>query len=190
MFLLRDDISEITALLEKGGVICYPTDTIWGVGCDALNAAAVARVSEIKGGAPGNGYILLVSDLEMLKQYVAQVHPRIETLLGFHERPLTIVYERPVGLPDTVKAADGSAALRIASDQFCQRLIQSLGRPLLSTAACTWGAPYPATFGMISSEILGAVDYVVKHRREDKQPGEPSPIARLDRHKELEFIRE
>jgi L-threonylcarbamoyladenylate synthase len=190
MFLLRDDISELKALLEKGGVICYPTDTIWGVGCDALNDAAVARVSEIKGGSPEKGYILLVSDIEMLKRYVPQVHPRIETLLSFHERPLTILYERSTGLPASIKGPDGSVAIRVATDEFCQLLIRSFGRPILSTAASKWDEAYPPTFGAISSEILGAVDYVVKHRREDKEPGEPSPIAKLDRHKELEFLRE
>jgi L-threonylcarbamoyladenylate synthase len=190
MFLLRDDISELKALLERGGVICYPTDTIWGIGCDALNESAVERVSAIKGGPPAKGYILLVSDIDMLKRYVPQVHPRIETLLSFHERPLTILYERSAGLPQAIKAPDGSVAIRVATDEFCQMLIRAIDRPLVSTSASKWDEPFPPTFGGISSEILGAVDYVVKHRREDKEPGEPSPIAKLDRHKELEFLRE
>ena len=109
MFLLRDDISDIAAILEKGGTICYPTDTIWGIGCDALNEAAVARVSAIKGRTPEKGYVLLVSDLDMLKRYVPKLNPRLETLLAYHTRPLTIIYERNVGLPAYVKAADSSA---------------------------------------------------------------------------------
>ncbi len=191
MFLLRDDISEIARLLEAGSIICYPTDTIWGIGCDAANEAAVARISALKGRAPEKGYVLLVSSIEMLKKYVPKIHPRLETLLAFHQRPITIVYERNVvGLPAVVKAPDGSAAIRVAQDEFCQKLIAAFGRPLVSTSANISDEPFPATFGGISSEILGGVDYVVKYRQDDKEPGEPSSIAKLDRHHELEFIRE
>lgn len=191
MFLLRDDISEIVRLLEGGGIICYPTDTIWGIGCDATNEAAIARISALKGRAPDKGYVLLVSSIEMLKQYVPKIHPRLETLLSFHQRPLTIVYERGVvGLPAAAKAPDGSAAIRVAQDEFCQQLIEALGKPLISTSANKSGEPFPPTFGGISSEILGGVDYVVKYRQDDKEPGEPSSIAKLDRHHELDFIRE
>jgi L-threonylcarbamoyladenylate synthase len=174
MILLRDDISEIVRILEEGGIICYPTDTIWGLGCDATNV----------------GYVLLVSDLPMLKTYVPKIHPRIETLLAYHKRPLTVIYERNIGLPPEAKAPDGSAAIRIPVDEFCQTLVGLFGKPIVSTSANISGQPFPTTFGTISSDVLGAVDYVVKHRQEDKEPGEPSAIARLDRHHELEFIRE
>jgi L-threonylcarbamoyladenylate synthase len=190
MFLLRDDISDIAALLEKGGTICYPTDTIWAIGCDASNEAAVARITAIKGAAPEKGYILLVADVDMLRQYVAKVHPRIETLLAYHTRPLTVVYDRGVGLPTSVKAPDGSIAIRVPKDEFCQELSAVLGKPLLSTAACLAGEPYPPTFGQVSSALIGSVDYVVKYRQDDKTPQEPSSIARLDRHMELEFLRD
>ncbi|MEZ4917688.1 MAG: L-threonylcarbamoyladenylate synthase [Saprospiraceae bacterium] len=190
MFLLRDDISEIIALLEKGGTICYPTDTIWGIGCDALNEAAIEKINQLKGGPPDSGYILLVDGIDMLKQYVPKIHPRLETLLSFHTRPLSIVYAESEGLPDSVKAPDGSIAIRVATDEFCQELIASFGKPLISTAACLKGEPYPPSFGGISSEIIAGVDYVVRHRRDDKAANEPSPVARLDRHQELEFVRE
>ena len=190
MFLLRDDIFEIASLLEKGSVICYPTDTIWGIGCDVLNEEAVAKVGQIKGRPPEKGYVLLVSSIEMLKKYAPRIHPRLETLLSFHQRPLTVIYDRTVGLPGSVKAPNGTVAIRVAQDQFCQELIEALGRPIVSTSANKSGEPFPATFGGISSEILGTVDYVVKYRQDDKEPGEPSAIAKLDRHMELEFIRE
>lgn len=191
MFLLRDDISEIARLLEGGSIICYPTDTIWGIGCDATNVDAIARVTALKGRTPEKGYVLLVSDIEMLKRYVPKIHPRLETLLSFHQRPLTVVYERNiVGLPAVVKAPDGSVAIRVARDEFCQELIAKFGKPVVSTSANKSGEPYPPTFGGISSEILGGVDYVVKYRQDDKEPGEPSSIAKLDRHQELEFIRD
>jgi L-threonylcarbamoyladenylate synthase len=190
MFLLRDDISEIANLLRNGGIICYPTDTIWGIGCDATNEAAIARVSALKGRPPEKGYVMLVSSIEMLKNYALKIPPRLETLLSFHQRPLTVIYERTSGLPAAAKAPDGSAAIRVTQDEFCRELIEALGAPLLSTSANKSGQPFPATFGGISSEILGAVDYVVKYRQDDKEPSEPSSIARLDRHQELEFIRE
>jgi L-threonylcarbamoyladenylate synthase len=190
MYLLRDDISDIVRLLREGQIICYPTDTIWGIGCDATNEAAVSRISSIKGRPPAKGYVLLVSDLEMLKNYVPKIHPRLETLLSFHTRPLTVIYERSTGLPSYVKAPDGSVAIRIAQDEFCQELIRAFNGPIISTSANASGEPYPPTFGGISSAILGAVDYVVKYRQDDKEPGEPSSIARLDRHKELEFLRD
>ncbi len=190
MFLLRDDISEIVRLLQNGGVICYPTDTVWGIGCDATNEEAIARVSALKGRTPDKGYVLLVADIEMLKHYVPKIHPRLETLLSFHQRPLTIIYDRNTGLPASAKAPDGSVAIRVAQDEFCRELIATFGKPLVSTSANKSGEPFPATFGGISSEILGNVDYVVKYRQDDKEQHEPSAIAKLDRHQELEFLRD
>ncbi len=190
MFLLRDDISEIARIITEGGIICYPTDTIWGIGCDATNEEAIERIGKLKGRPATNGYVLLVSDIDMLKRYATRVHPRLETLLAFHKRPLTVIYEHNTGLPDAVKAADGSVAIRVVQDEFCQELIALIDRPLISTSANLHGEPFPATFGAISSAILTDMDYVVKHRQDDRRPGEPSSIARLDRHLELEFIRE
>lgn len=190
MFLLRDDISEIARLLQQGGIICYPTDTVWAIGCDATNEAAIKRIVELKEAPPVKGFVLLVASIEMLKQYAPKVHPKLETLLSFHTRPLTLVLDRVVGLPASAKAPDGSAAIRVAQDQFCQELIAALGKPIISTVAAKAGLPYPPTFGGVSSEILGNVDYVVKYRQDDKEPHEPSSIAKLDRHLELEFLRD
>ena len=190
MFLLRDDISEISRLLLEGGIICYPTDTIWGVGCDATNPAAIERVTLLKGRAPEKGYVLLVADIEMLKRYVPKVHPRLETLLSFHQRPLTIIYDRSTGLPAVAKAPDGTVAIRVVQDEFCRELITHIDRPLLSSSANKSGQSYPPTYGSISSEILGGVDYVVKYRQDSKEQHEPSSIAKLDRHMELEFLRD
>lgn len=190
MFLLRDDISEIAALLQRGSIICYPTDTIWGIGCDAFHEAAVERISALKGRAPEKGYVLLVSDIEMLKRFVPKMPPRLETLLAHHKRALTMIYPQTVGLPEWLKAPDGSVAIRVAADEFCHELIGAFGGPIISTSANKSGEPFPPTFGGISSEILAAVDYVVKYRQDDKEPAEPSSIARLDRYQELEFVRE
>jgi L-threonylcarbamoyladenylate synthase len=193
MYLLRDDISEIVSLLEEGKIILYPTDTIWGIGCDATNEEAIEKISALKRRKPDKSYVMLVDSIEMLKLYAPKVHPRIETLLTFHDRPLTVVYDRfsgVTGLPPAARAADGSAAIRVAKDPFCQKLIAAFGKPLISTSANISGAPFPAHFGEISSEILAEVDYVVKFRQDDKEPREPSVIAKVDRRGELDFLRE
>ncbi len=190
MFLSRDDIYQIAKVVLDGGLICYPTDTIWGVGCDALNPEAIARLSALREQPPGQGYIVLVDSLETLKQYVRRMNPRVETLLAYHQRPLTVIYPDPVGLTKAVMAADGSAAIRIATDEFCQELIRLVQRPIVSAAACKANEPYPPTFGAISSHILTGVDYVVKYRQEVREPHQPSTIARLNRFNELEFLRE
>jgi L-threonylcarbamoyladenylate synthase len=189
MFLLRDDIGEISSIILKGGIICYPTDTVWAIGCDAANSAALDRISTLKGkNTPG--YIALVDSIAMLRQWVPMLEPRLETLLGHHMRPLTMIYPQHVGVPEHILAQDGSVAIRVVHDEFCQALIREVGRPIISTSACKDAQTPPATFGGISSDILGAMDYVVKYRQDDKTPHEPSPIARLDSYHELEFIRE
>lgn len=191
MYLLRDDILEIVRILDNGGLICYPTDTIWGIGCDATNTTAIERLNQLRGSRPEQGYIILVASMDMLHRYVPKLHPRIETLLSYHTRPLTLVYERvSPELPKALFAPDGTLGIRVVKDPFCEQLIARLDRPIVSTAACKAGFPYPPTFGGISSEILGGVDYVVKYRQDDKEPYEPSPVAKMDRHQELDFLRE
>lgn len=190
MMFLRDDLDEIAKTLQNGGVICCPTDTIWGLSCDATNEAAIARISDIKMRPPEKGYVVLVSDVDMLKKYVALVPPRLETLLDYHHRPLTIIYEEAENLPKSALALDGSVGIRVVRDEFCKQLIEKLGRPIISTSANVAGEPYPKNFGGISSDILQSCDYVVRHRQRETAIGEPSTIGKLDAFQELEFIRE
>jgi L-threonylcarbamoyladenylate synthase len=189
MFLLRDDIGEISRLLQSGGTLCYPTDTVWAIGCHAYQEAALHKLVALRGG-PQSGYIVLVDSIERLHQWVPGIAPRLETLLVHHARPLTMIYPEHVGVPPYLLAKDGSIAIRVTTDEFCQELIKAIDAPLVSIAACAQGQPTPATFGGVSSAILGGVDYVVKHRQDDKTPGELSPIAKLDVYQELEFVRE
>jgi L-threonylcarbamoyladenylate synthase len=167
-----------------------PTDTIWGIGCDATDAGAVRRAAQLKALPPGEGMVVVTDHLSGLKSLYPNLHPRLETLLTVHARPLTVVCPGVHGLAPDVYAADGTVAIRIANDPFIQELIKALGHPLLATAACRSGTTPPATFGHIGSDILGGVDYVVKYRQDDRHAQQPSPIARLDKHLELEFIRE
>lgn len=175
--------------LEAGGTLLYPTDTVWGIGCDAVNAEAVAKVLAIKDRTAGEGLIVLVDSIEMLLGYVGYVHPRLQTLLAHHQRPLTMIYPDPDGLAENVLGPGGSAAIRVADDAYCRALIGSFGRPIVSTSANVHGAPTPTHFGAISSEVLRRVDHVAKYRQRDTDSREPSVIARWNEANELEPIR-
>ncbi len=190
MFLLRDDINEIVGLVNAGKTLCFPTDTVWALGCDATNEAAVAAVRQIKQLPEGEGLVVLVDSIAMLKKFVEELPPRIETLLALHQKPFSLAYANPVGIAPNVAAADGSVAIRIVQDPFCQQLIQLAGVPLVATIAALHGEPVPQNFGGVSSDVLAGADYVVKHRQDDKRTFEPSPMARLDQYQELDFFRE
>ena len=186
MYLLGATLSA----LEAGELVAYPTDTIWGIGCDATNAEAVARVLAFKRRDGGQGLISLVDGLDMLRRYVPVLHPRLQTVLELHTRPLTMIYPDVDGLAPGVAAADGSAAIRIAKDPYLQALISKFGRPIISTSANAPGGEPPSHFGAISSDVLQAVDHVAKYRqREPAGEVEPSVIARWNESNELEAVR-
>lgn len=190
MYLLRDDINEIADLVLQGNIICYPTDTVWAIGGDATNPDTVARLRTLRQHPDNEGLVVLVDSIEMLKQYASDLPPRIETLLSLHHRPFSLIYNDCHGLAPNVGAADHSVAIRVTYESFSQLLIKTVGRPLVATGPCPYGAPYPTHFGAISSDMLGKADYVVKYRQDDKKPALPSPLARLDQFQELDFIRE
>ncbi|MBR9920196.1 MAG: threonylcarbamoyl-AMP synthase [Bacteroidetes bacterium] len=184
------DVKKAVQTLESDGLILYPTDTNWSIGCDATSEVAVARVFRLKKRPADQPLTVLVESIDMLKDYVDHVHPRIETLLSFHVRPLTIVYDQAEKLPQRLTASDGSIAIRIPQDDFCRDLIREYGRPLVASSANVHGAPRPKHFGEINSDIIQGVDLVMPHRRAEREIGEPSVIARLSDKAELIFIRE
>ena len=181
-------LEPIVETLTAGGLILYPTDTIWGIGCDATRADSIDRVYALKRRDPSKPLAILVADIAMLKEYVPVVHPRVETLLAYHARPLTIVFDQSRGLPPNLTGPGGSIAVRIPQDDFCVRLIRAFGKPVVSTSANVSGEPFPRHFGEISSQIIQGVDYVVKYRQKDKQMGEPSVIARISDPERAELI--
>ena len=183
-------IGETLTALEAGKIILYPTDTVWGIGCDATNAEAVDRVLALKDRERGKGLICLVDSLEMLLTYVDFVHPRLQTLLAHHQRPLTMIYPNADGLAGGVYAADGSAALRITSDPYCKSLIGSFGRPIVSTSANKRGEPHASSFGTVSSDVITQVDHVVRYRQRERSEAEPSVIARWNDNNEIEPLRQ
>lgn len=189
-YFLKDNIEEIVKILENSGMLLYPTDTIWGVGCDACNPVAIERIYNLKQRDRSKPFVLLVDSVDMLRRYVKSVHPRIETLLSYHQRPLTVIYEQGINLPSNAMSKEQSVAIRIAKDKFCQQLIKTLGKPLIATSANISEEPFPANFGEISSAIIQGVEYVVHHRRDDKVQREPSVIIKYNEKGDLTFIRE
>ncbi len=173
-----------------GDIFLFPTDTIWSIGCDATNPVAMQRIYNLKRRVPSKPYILLVSSIEMIKEYVHQVHPRIETLLLHHTRPLTVVYPNATNLPPSCMTTDGSVAIRVVQNDFCRQLIDAVGRPLVATSASISGQPFPRNFGEISSEILRGMDQVVKLRQDEKQLHAPSVMITMDQKGEIVFLRE
>ena len=189
VILVKDSISEICKLLDKGKVILYPTDTIWGIGCDATNESAIKRLYQIKNRDYSKPLIILVDSIHMLKEYVVDMHPRIETLLTLHHRPLTIVHPKSKNLPTVLSGGSPSIGIRIAQDLFCRELISAFGKPIVSSSGNVSNQPFPRNFGEISSEIIKQVDYVVKFRQEEKKIAEPSVVATYDSSGELIFLR-
>lgn len=191
---MTDDykLNPIQTTLNEGGLILYPTDTIWGIGCDATNPEAVEKVYELKNRDRSKPFVLLVSSIDMLKNYVEHVHPRVETLLTHHLQPLTFIYDKAQNLPDCVLGPGGSVAIRIPQDDYCKTLIEEFGKPLVATSANISDEPFPRYFGEISSQVIQGVDFVEKHRQGDKTMGAPSVIAKLSDpvKAELVFLRD
>jgi L-threonylcarbamoyladenylate synthase len=184
------EIEEAVEALRTGGLILYPTDTVWSIGCDATDPVAIERTFNLKGRRSTEDFEVLVPSIDMLKRYVDHLHPKLETLLLYHVRPLTIVFENARNLPGRLTAPGRRIAVRLTQDDFCRALTAAYDRPLIATPAHAAGHPLPSTFGSISSSILEGVDYVTKHRQHEKKPGEPSVMVKLSRRDELVFLRE
>ncbi|MGM9841159.1 MAG: L-threonylcarbamoyladenylate synthase [Candidatus Limisoma sp.] len=176
---MEDDLKEAIKILKSGGVILYPTDTIWGIGCDATNEAAVARVYDIKQRAESKAMLVLLDDENRLERYVDDVPEVAYNLIEVAVKPLTIIYDRARNLAKNLLADDGSVGIRITRETFSSRLCRGLRRPIVSTSANISGQPSPTTFDQISDEIKNAVDYVVKYRQDDRTPSAPSSVIKL-----------
>lgn len=184
-----DDLDEINDLLLKDAILLLPTDSVWGICCDATSQVAIHRILKLKSQPEHKGLVTLVADIEMLKSFVPVIHPRLETLLSLHKRPMTVLYNGVKDLPDILFGEDGSLAVRVAHDPFIQDVIYRLGKPIVATLPAEWGGQAPSTFGAISSLFIEHVDYVAQWRRRDKEDREVSTIVRMNKHLELDFIR-
>lgn len=184
------DLSQALDALQQGGLVLYPTDTIWSIGCDATNEVAISNLRQLNNLSTSHPIEILFSSIEMIKAYVDHLHPRFETLLVYHVQPLTILIDCPRRLPASLFANDGSIAIRLVQDVYCQQLINALGFPIVAACAGNPERLLPASFGAVSSDLIQGVDYVVKHRQMDKVPGQLSVMVKLSEQDELIFLRE
>ena len=184
------DIEESLRILKSGGVILYPTDTIWGLGCDATNAEAVKRIYDIKKRDDSKSMIILMADERELMKHVAAPDPQVFNFMEQQSRPTTIIFEQAIGLPDNLVSSDGSIAIRLVRDEFCRHLVKRLRHPIVSTSANISGQPSPKTFNDISIEVKNQVDYIVHWRQDDHTPAQPSRIIKWKGNGEFTVIRE
>lgn len=173
------DLEQAAAIIREGGLVLYPTDTVWGIGCDATRSDAVRRVFKLKRRADSKALITLLGNEAHLYRYVDEVPEVAWQLIEYSTRPLTIVYDRGRNLAPELLGADGSVGIRITREPFSAALCNSVRRPIVSTSANISGDPSPAHFGDISQEIIAGVDYVVRYRRSDRRQTQPSCVMRL-----------
>lgn len=176
--------------LKQGGLILYPTDTIWGIGCDATREEAVARIYSLKKRQDEKSLLILLDTADKLADYVAEIPEMAWNLIEISDKPLTIIYPGAQNLARNLIAEDGSVGIRVVQDEFCRQMIRNFGKPLVSTSANISGQPWPSNFRKIDKSIIKAVDYVVKHRQTESTRGKPSGIIRLDRDGVVKVIRE
>lgn len=187
---MKEDIRRALDVLNKGGVILYPTDTIWGIGCDATNEEAVSRVYAIKRRTDAKALITLVDSEAKIQGYVREIPDVAWQLIDCSTRPLTIIYDGARHLAPNLLAEDGSVAIRLTREAFSRELCLRFHRPIVSTSANLSGEPSPATFDDISEDIKQAVDYVCTSRRDDRTPARPSSIIKLAANGDVKIIRE
>lgn len=186
---LQDEINKAADIVRKGGIILYPTDTVWGIGCDATNSRAVQRVFELKRRADHKAMIVLVSSAEEAERCVEEMPEVAYQLIEFADKPLTIVYDKGIGLAPELLGPDGSVGIRVTREAFSAGLCRRLRRPLVSTSANISGEAPAAVFPEISQEILDGVDYVVDYRRDDFSRSQPSTVMRLSAGGEFKILR-
>ena len=184
-----EDINESLISLRKGGIILYPTDTIWGLGCDATNSSAVEKIFKIKARSETKSLLVLVDSIQMVERYVNDIPEIVYELTSVSEVPLTIIYSSGKNLAPGVCADDGSVGIRICNDEFCQELIRRFRKPIVSTSANYSGKPSPDNFDSINKSVIDAADYVVKYRQDDLRKQKASPIIKVEQNGTIKIIR-
>ncbi len=175
--------------IDSGGIIIYPTDTIWGIGCDATIPDSVERIFKIKQRSDSKSMLVLVNGLSMLESYLERVPEQAKEILDSARKPTTIIYPGAKNLASNLLGDDGSVGIRITTDPFCQQLIERTGKPIVSTSANISGALSPALFSQIEKEILEKVDYVVQWRQDEFEPTTPSAIIKLSKQGNIIVLR-
>lgn len=185
----RADLDEALKTLKQGGIILYPTDTVWGIGCDATNAEAIAKIYALKQRADAKSMLVLVDSIPALERIIPDIPEVAYDLVELATKPLTIIYDKASGVAPALIAEDGSLGVRLTQEAFSSALCRALRRPLVSTSANISGEPTPLRFSAISQEIIDGVDYVVGYRQNDAQNSPPSQIIKLGSNGEVKIIR-
>jgi L-threonylcarbamoyladenylate synthase len=185
----QEDLKKALEVLKQGGVILYPTDTVWGLGCDATNPESVKRIFEIKQREDVKSMLILIENQNMLSSYVREVPEVAWQLIDVADKPLTIIYPGAKNLAKNLIAPDGSIGIRVTSEIFTEQLIQRFRKPVVSTSANLSGKQTPQNFDEIAEEIKSAVDYAVLYRQDEKARVSPSSIIKLGTGGEIQIIR-
>ena len=186
---MNSAVNESLSVLKKGKVLLYPTDTVWGIGCDATDEKAVQKIYQLKSREESKSLIILVDSIEMLQKYVGSISAKILKILEESKKPTTLIYNNPKGLAKNTIASDKTIAIRIVKSGFCHELIRRFDKPIVSTSANTSGKPTPKSFSEISPAILESVDYVVAlHQNQTAE--KPSTILRITEAGDIAILRE
>jgi L-threonylcarbamoyladenylate synthase len=185
----EEDLKNSLKVLREGGVILYPTDTVWGLGCDATSASAVEKIYKIKSRTETKSLIILVDGPGMLERYVRDIPEVVSQITEVSDSPLTIIYPVGKNLAPGVCSEDGSAGIRICNDDFCSELIRRFRKPVVSTSANISGRPSPSNFYEIDDAVKGAADYVVKYRQFDRRKYSSSPVIKVEKNGVIKIIR-
>ncbi|MBA4197536.1 MAG: threonylcarbamoyl-AMP synthase [Chitinophaga sp.] len=178
MIDFTNDIESCLQTLKSGGIILYPTDTIWGIGCDATNEAAIEKIIALKKRPSEKSFVVLVADERTVLQHATNIDLAVFDFLETTEKPTTVIYENAIGFADTILASDGSVAIRICNDEFCRHLIKRFQKPLVSTSANISGMAYPEIFNDIDANIKQGVDYIVQYRQNETRAAQASSIIK------------
>ncbi len=187
---MNEDIKQALDVLHKGGIILYPTDTVWGIGCDATNAKAVKRIYEIKQRTDSKAMLVLIDSPAKLNYYIKEIPPMAWDLIELSTKPLTIIFDGARNMAEDLVAEDGSVGIRVTNEEFSRQLCFRFRKAIVSTSANISGQPTPKNFSEISDEIKQAVDYIVGYRQKEKTTANPSGIIKLGIDGQVKVIRE
>ena len=187
--MFEEDLKQSLEVLKSGGIIIYPTDTVWGIGCDATNPGAIEKIYKLKNRPADKSMLILLDEDHKINRYIRNVPEVAWDLIELTEKPLTVIFTGTMGLPENLVADDDSIGIRIPKDEFCKQLIRKLNKPLVSTSANVSGEPTPGSFAEINKKLLDAADYVVKHRQKEASKATPSSIIKLGVNGEIRIIR-
>ena len=186
---MQENIRKAVEILQMGGVILYPTDTVWGLGCDATNKDAAEKIYRLKGETEQKSLIVLVESFDELKKYVAEIPETVMDLTLRVKEPLTIVYRRAMNLASNVMSPEKTIAVRVPDDEYCRQLLKAFGKPITSATARVRGTPLPVSYSRVPKEIIENVDYVVQHNLNKVLRSKPSILVCIAENGEIQILR-